>query len=355
MSRLAYLWLDGPEELRDVARGEAWLEKAANRGDRGAISWWAARLLYGVPGTAPRPEQARPWLEKAAATGEPRGRSELAHALLVGLGGPPDEKRAVELWRGLARDGNAAAALQLGFQSVLGRGVPRDMRIAADWFEQAAALGLDGFGSLIGVSDQYPPASRDYFRRGLDQISLLAERGDPYSLGLLARLYYGGQGVELDETRGVALARRAFETRSNAEFLGEAARVLGNATRNGNGGVAIDTRASDDWYRKGAEGGNSFCMMFLAQSLLRGSSGAHDILQGVAWLERSAERGNFWAVKDLGQLYANGWGGVAADETKATIWMQKAARLGDAEAIGWLKVRGIGVAGVAGAAGVPKR
>jgi TPR repeat protein len=52
--------------------------------------------------------------------------------------------------------------------------------------------------------------------------------------------------------------------------------------------------------------------------------------------ERSGERGNAWAIRDLGRFYEEGARGLTRDLNKATDWKRKALAFDDQEARGWL-------------------
>ncbi|MFY9824005.1 MAG: tetratricopeptide repeat protein, partial [Thermoanaerobaculia bacterium] len=115
----------------------------------------------------------------------------------------------------------------------------------------------------------------------------------------------------------------------------EAMRVLGWAYRLGEG-VEKDQAKAADWWRRGAEGGNSYCMMWYSQMLFSGEGGKKDATAALAWLERSGERGNAWAIRDLGHFYDEGARGLPRDEKKAAYWWRKALAFNDDEARGWL-------------------
>jgi TPR repeat protein/predicted Zn-dependent protease len=336
MTRLANLMLEGSPQVRNAAAGAQWLEKAAERGDPDAVAWWGRRLLLGAEGVAAQPELARPWLEKAAKLDHDWGLYSLAGALLVGNGGPPDEKRAVELFLRVAARGQPAAMFQLLWQQALGRGTARDPQRAEQWIEQAAAHGGDDWSDILGANPRHSAAAQKYFRQGLAQLESLAATGDALAGGILAHLYFSGYGVESDPVRGVAFARRAAAAGSSA-----AMRVLGRAYRHGQGGVQVDAEQAAAWWGRGAEAGNSFCMMWLSQMLFEGEGVARDPVLALSWLERSGAIGNYWAINNLSHLFTEGRHGIAPDEAKAAIWMRKAAANGVDEAKGWLRAHGL--------------
>ncbi len=332
MLSLATLELDegaDPAERRP-AEGRQWLAKAAERGLPQAVSWYAALQLYGMDGVPADPAHARPWLEKAVALGETRSLFDLGADLLTGAGGPVDERRGVALLEQAAEHGSARAMMQLAWQSALGRGTPHDAKRGAQWLARAAALGSDQLAFVFGAAEDSKPTAQHAFARDLRQLEQLAAGGDAFAGGLAARLYLEGAGVEPDPARALALAKPAAEHGST-----EAMRVLGWIYKQG-GVVDLDLAQAAVWWRRGAEGGNSFCMMWYSQMLFQGEASAPDPVTALAWLERSGESGNYWAVRDLGHLYDEGWHDIPRDEKRAAFWKRKALVFGDEEARGWL-------------------
>ncbi len=105
-------------------------------------------------------------------------------------------------------------------------------------------------------------------------------------------------------------------------------------------GVARDPAAGLSWLRAGAEAGDSFCMMFYSQHLMKGEGAERDLTTGLAWLTRAGEAGNWWAVADLGNLHDEGWYGLPSNPQQAARWKRRLAELGDEAAKGWLAYHG---------------
>lgn len=95
----------------------------------------------------------------------------------------------------------------------------------------------------------------------------------------------------------------------------EAMRVLGWAYRLG-WGIEADQAQAAAWWRRGAEGGNTYCMMWYSQMLFHGDGGKQDTAAGLAWLQRAGERGNAWTIRDLAHFYDAGAYGLPRDPTK---------------------------------------
>lgn len=127
----------------DAARAAAWFRKAAEQGHPEAQLALARACLWGR-GVPRDPREALRWALAAADGGSLDGQL-LAGDLLRG----PDPARADALYaRALARvqarvgQGDAGAALTLGFMHLRGQGVPRDLVEGYAWMLEAVRRGL---------------------------------------------------------------------------------------------------------------------------------------------------------------------------------------------------------------------
>ncbi|MFQ5754727.1 MAG: protein kinase [Acidiferrobacterales bacterium] len=106
-----------------------------------------------------------------------------------------DSRRALQLLKPLAAQGEARAQTTLGFLYVMGRGVTQDEAEAATWFRKAAAQGLAdaqyNLGTLYesgrGVTRDEAEAARWYGKA--------AAQGHVYAQAALGNMYASGHGV----------------------------------------------------------------------------------------------------------------------------------------------------------------
>jgi len=148
------------------------------------------------------PARGRAWLEAAAGKGEPAASYNLA-LLLLG-GGEADLRRAAERLEVAAKAEIPDAQHALGVLYLRGRGVARDTSEAARWFLRAAENGNTAgeveYAILLfngdGVARDERLAAR-YFRRA-------AGRGNTIAQNRLARLYAVGRGVAKNLTEAAA-------------------------------------------------------------------------------------------------------------------------------------------------------
>jgi hypothetical protein len=109
-----------------------------------------------------------------------------------------DYKAALKLVQPLADEGDARGQSLLGLLYYRGRGVPRDDRIALQWFHRAADQGETSARFYLGVIYSEGDGVPQDYAEAAKWFRLAAEKGDPqaqYNLGLA---YAQGQGVSQD-------------------------------------------------------------------------------------------------------------------------------------------------------------
>lgn len=150
--RITLLLLDGPEFVRDQARGAERL-KLASRGERGwALSELAHRSYYG-DGLPLDAAAAAEYAVRAAATGYSAGKRLLALIDLHG-GTPRARREAVETLTALADRGDGRAAWELATTYASGLGMPEDLEQAWHFVEQAQKNGLSVDRSYATESEE---------------------------------------------------------------------------------------------------------------------------------------------------------------------------------------------------------
>jgi localization factor PodJL len=176
----------------------------------------------------------------------------------IGTGGlnplPPPQQDTVI--RTLAEQGNPAAQFELAVRLAEGRGVPRDPKLAAQWFEKAAAQGL-------------APAQ--------------------YRLG---SLYEKGVGVERDQARARKLYLSAAEA-GNARAMHNLAVMLAEVGLDGK----PDYAAASEWFRRAGEAGVRDSQYNLAILYARGLGVKQSLVQSYVWFAAAAAQGDADADK----------------------------------------------------------
>lgn len=228
----------------------------------------------------------RPALEAAARRGSLSAQAVLGQALR-------DQEPALALhWlQSAARQGRTDAMVTAGLMISNGRGVAApDVKGATVWFEEAAKRNdTNGMTFLADCYLRGLGVERDP-KRAVALLDPAAALGNERAMGMLARLYERGEGVEkADPARAVQLYRQASQ--------------LGNLDAQANLGVLFirglgvtrDPQEAVRLWREGAEKGNPNCMFFYANSFADPDLG-NDPAKAREWFVRAARAGSDDAV-----------------------------------------------------------
>ena len=116
-----------------------------------------------------------------------------------------DYDSAVRQWQAPAAKGDADAQFNMGQAAKLGRGMPKDMAKAEDWFHKAARQGharaADNYGILLFQTGRQSEA--------LPWLNASADRGEPRAMYVLGVAAFNGDFQPKDWVRAYALMTRA--------------------------------------------------------------------------------------------------------------------------------------------------
>lgn len=112
---------------------------------------------------------------------------------------------AVKEWRPLADKGDADAQFNMGQAYKLGRGVPKDLRIAQSWYEKAAAQGHAQAQSNLGLI-LFQTGDRG---KAMPWLKLASDKGDARAQYVYGTALFNGDLVAKDWPRAYALMSRA--------------------------------------------------------------------------------------------------------------------------------------------------
>jgi TPR repeat protein len=226
------------------------------------------------------------------------------------------------------------AADRLRYGSGTARDVPHAERLYRRACEAGDGLGCAGWGWVSQA-----PASEDAFRRArplLESACALEEAEACVSVGLL-RLE--GRGGAVEATEGEARLRRGLELLSSRCESGEGAACVRAATlfEAGPAPVLEDSRALVSLQRACDAGVPGGCSA-LALRHLTGRGVPPDRARALALYQRvgelyraSCEAGESVACAELGQAFALGQAGGAADPARALVYQEKACALGEVD------------------------
>ena len=256
----------------------------------------------------------------------------------------------------LARKGDPGAQSAVGALYYDGEGFPKDIGKAVEWLEKGSAGGDTGAMTLLGLirifEDGFtdPDKGVDLLReassapeadpelqgllarllydggmwgieRDLDECAEWAEKAsegdDPDGVGLLALLYYFGEGVDENDERALELAERAAAEDSS---LGRAVLAW----------IHYEGVAADEDLEKArllaldaAEQEESLAQGLLAFMYLKGHGVEADGETAEGWARRASEKGNEFGWFVLGSLYLSG-SGIEQDLPAAWAYLDMA-------------------------------
>jgi uncharacterized protein len=125
---------------------------------------------------------------------------ELGSAFLAGRGVPRDEKQAAYWYEKAANSGDPAAQEEIGYFYQAGIGVERDPARAARWFERAVAGGLISAKVNLGVAYVWGLGVRKDPVFAVQLFREAAKKGSGMGACYLGDMYYFGVGVTKNES-----------------------------------------------------------------------------------------------------------------------------------------------------------
>lgn len=236
-----------------------------------------------------------------------------------------------------AQLGNPYAQYLLGLMYKYGNGVEEDLRIAKEWFQRAAELGLsDAEEEWAELSHIEIYTAEDYMRMSKEA----NEAGDK-SAGMRYLGKAADKGaVDAQLFLGIILTMEPGENNGDGiEYLEGAAEqgskeawgLLGNLYQQGKI-VPEDIHKAMEYWEKASELGHTESMVRLGTLLVSGEAMGEDIpkdgKRAFQLFNKAAQAGDAGGKRGLGVLYALGEG-VAADRSKAKMYLQEAMQEGD--------------------------
>lgn len=200
-----------------------------------------------------------------------------------------------------------------------------DRKLGRELLEKAAEQGVDE--ACLILARQYTNGMYGYFPEGSEKLSkkecavnsakwlsIAAGRGNAEaqcSLGHVLRFHLD------EEEKALEWFTKAAEQGEGEGYLG-AARIY--KKRN-------EFYKAQKNYKEGAERGNTYAQLELAEMLLSGGL-FYDKDKAVYWLKKSADGDNVYAIKKLAEFYRDG-NVLKQDISKTVYWLKKGAKLGD--------------------------
>jgi len=199
----------GPLQPDRVA-AQAWLSKAAQAGQPGAMGLLAWMHKYGV-GTAADPQEALRWMRTGADKGDPYATFLLASAHLVGEGVPRNLPEGLTWARRAAERGDAHAQWFVGQTYYEGGILPKDLSQAALWLQRASAQNEVNAASTLGVMHLTGEIPGAQAAEGVKLLQRAADAGDAKAMNNLGLALLQGLGLPADAAAGARWVRQSAE------------------------------------------------------------------------------------------------------------------------------------------------
>jgi len=177
-------------------------------------------------------------------------------------------------------DSNAQTSLAMCYSS--GKGVEKDMQLAAFWYTKASEQGDSSAQCLLGMCYENGDGVERDTKKALYWYLQSAEQGDDISQGIIALYYEMGADIAQNFKKAVY------------------------------------------WHTKAAEQGNTRSQFHLGMLYENGKGIEEDSHKAVIWYTKAAQQNDGTAQLHLGRCYENGVG-VEKDQKKADYWYAKAA------------------------------
>ncbi|WP_194285364.1 SEL1-like repeat protein [Gluconobacter aidae] len=197
----AHLLTQGPETLRDIVRGRALYQHAAEGGNVQGLYGHGVALL----GAAQTPEERRKavaFIQQASTDGLPE--AELMLGTILEYEGGKDAQ-AFGYFMKAATQNHPAAQMKVGVAYYQGRGVERDVSKAETWLRKAAQGGEIEAIALVGDINLQGDGVAPNFLEAHSWYRRAFEAGHVGAAVTLAQLFYNGMGCETDHAEAKRL------------------------------------------------------------------------------------------------------------------------------------------------------
>ena len=295
-------------------------------------------------------EKAADWARQASNLGYVSSKNELFD-ILWQIGTPEAYQEMIELITELANSGNSSAMGRLARAYREGKGVDKDLNLAAEWMRKAANSGVswakwEYFGILKSIN------TPDSLNQMVEYAQKESDKGNLELRARLARLYRDGIGVEKNLTVAAELMKSCadsnkpnfakyeyydilkslgtveaynemisvgmrYAVEGDPEFQGR----IAVAYRDGLG-VKKDLNRAAEWMEKASKN-ESWAVNDLFDILVKINT-SESKKKAFETIKPLAEKGNGSAMGRLGRAYRKGIG-TEADLNKSIEWYQKAA------------------------------
>lgn len=249
-----------------------------------------------------------PRIQAGAERGSIQQEIELAGAYFEGRGVSRDEKQAAFWYEKAANSGDPGAQLQIGFFYEAGVGVERDPARAALWFERAMAAGSVAAKVNLGVAYLWGTGVRKDPELATRLFREAADKGSGAGAYFLADAYFFGLGVPKDEKAAKHWLEVAAKRRDPQAELSLGVILLRQSDQD-------DRERGMKLLREAAKSGYVAARHELALRLVRKPEFTSAPEEAMGLLQEASSQGFWKSTVVLGVLYRDGRGVSKNPET----------------------------------------
>ena len=245
--------------------------------------------------------------QKAADGGDAYAIWRLADAYAYGLGVEFNQEKALELLKKSAEQGCEEAIIDLGTVYLYGLfNVPVDTVKGADLVNKIAEKSQNPY-VLYRYAYLYLYGIENYFdkdhQKAVEIMERIKDKENPYYLLSKGEMYaWGTESITQDVSKARPLLEKAFSNGLDRAAYGMAATYMNQKDKDG-------IRSAIEWFKKGANVGNTRCMYYLATIYSSDEpewQSYHNTKEALSLLGKAVKSGNADACLLLGQWYASG-------------------------------------------------
>lgn len=313
---------------KDVSKAAHWFLKSASRGNAEAFHYIGYFYLNGIFFIENRNKSLEYFFE-AAIRKNPNSMFAVGMSYIDGTGVGIDVKKGVEWILKAAKYGDLSAKEILGIYYFLGTYVPKDNQKAIGYLLECTGQGYlngDSYLAMIYIEGYY---IKQDIQKGLDLLTNAADQGNMNALVRLGRLFETGKYVNRDLEKALSCYQSMYDIRKEsfnifvlASFLighGEEEKgleILNEIPKDAPIDYKIcythimikngrNIQESISFLKEGVENGFAPAQSELAKLYIEGKYVSKNMNEAIDLLEKAAEKGNYDACFELGQIFEN--------------------------------------------------
>ena len=252
---------------------------------------------------------------------------------------------AFKIYQSLS-DKNPQVQYKLGNMYYYGEGVKQDYQEALKWYRIAAEQGHVEAQKRLGDMYNFGSDIKEDFQEAFKWYKKAAEQGHVEAQKWLGHLYSFGSGIKQDSQEGFKWYKKAAE-----QGDADSQTIIAAAYYSGASVVNQNSKEAFFWFKKAAEQGK--IGLHLALMYFSGDGVKRDHQEAIKWLKKAVNQGDDRAEiilksiegalrgdpedqYNLGLIYFSGYYSGRENYQEGVIWLQKAARQGHRNALGYL-------------------